>query len=197
MSVLSDSEIRKLCLCENPMLDPFSEGEYKDGEISYGLSSGGYDIRLSGLVWIYKNTSGLAVNPKKFRDEEYRRKMFDEFHFPPGGEITIPSQGYVLAESLEHFRIPRHLIARCVGKSTFARCGITINVTPLEPEWQGRLVIEIANDNPAPAVVFSHEGIAQIQFELIHGNVEKSYADKNAGRAGKYQNQSGITTARV
>jgi dCTP deaminase len=197
MSVLSDSEIRKLCL-EHGMITPFSEGVYQDDIISFGLSSAGYDIRLGNKYKVFKNTSCVAVDPKRFKkDAYYASRVFDEFEDYPHDPITIPPHGYILGVSCESFKIPRNIVGTCIGKSTFCRCGIIVNVSPLEPQWEGQLVIEISNSNPCPAIVYANEGIAQLQFHLIHGEVEKGYTDKYAGREAKYQNQQGITLAKV
>jgi dCTP deaminase len=193
--LLSDSEIRKLCFVGEPMIEPFSEPTSGKGRISYGLTSAGYDLRLSPKgILVFKNSYGEVIDPKLFKEEAYRNRVFDELpEFPLGFAITIPAHGYVLGSSLEYLRIPRHLKGRCVGKSTLARSGIIINTTPLEPLWRGYLTIEIGNINPCPARVYVGEGIAQLEFELIEGKVETSYADKN----GQYQNQMSTTPARV
>lgn len=198
MSVLSDSEIRKLCQDPDPMITPFSEGIYREGVISYGLSSSGYDVRLGGKIKVFKNTCCVPVNPKRFKtDKAYENMIFDEFTYNTGEEIVIPPHGYILGVTCETFNLPVSVVGIATGKSTYARCGIAVNVTPLEPGWRGQLVVEIANHNPSPAVVFAYEGIAQIVFHLIHGVVEKGYADKYAGGQAKYQDQTGITLARV
>ncbi len=178
---------------DKPMIDPFSEAVSGNGIISYGLSSCGYDLRMGQEVLIFKNTSGEAVNPKKFKDHDYRDRMFDVITRSQGEPVTIPAHGYILASSFEYLRIPRFLAARCIGKSTYARSGIIVNCTPLEPEWEGHLTIEISNSSPCPAIVYCLEGIAQLQFELLDKDPEVSYADKS----GQYQAQVGVTPPKV
>ena len=204
--LLADTEIRKRCRAiaysEKPMIDPFVEGVQSNDIISYGLTSAGYDLRMGLEVLIFKNSFGEAIDPKRFKDQTYLDRMFDKLtykHMPPdvlNGErlsITIPAHGYILATSYEYLRIPRYLKARCVGKSTYARCGLIVNTTPLEPEWEGNLTIEISNSAPCPSTIYIMEGIAQLEFEQIYGNVETSYKDKK----GKYDQQIGVTPARV
>ena len=178
---------------DKPMIEPFSEAVSGNGIISYGLSSCGYDLRMGQEVLIFKNTSGEAVDPKKFKDKDYQHRMFDKIIRSQGEPITIPAHGYILAESFEYLRIPRHLAGRCIGKSTYARSGIIVNCTPLEPQWEGHLTIEISNSCPCPAIVYCLEGIAQLQFELLNSGVKVSYADKS----GQYQAQVGVTPPRV
>lgn len=199
MAVLSDRRIRELCVgltvpTAGPMIDPFTEGVEGDGIISYGLTSAGYDIRLGFDFLVYKNSLGEVINPKRMKDEEYVNRVFDRFHADRvGQEIIIPAGGYILGGTLERFVIPRNLKGRCVGKSTLARAGVIINVTPLEPEWEGFLTVEISNSSPCPAVVFAGEGVAQLEFEPIVGDVLLSYKDKK----GKYQGQSPVTLSIV
>jgi dCTP deaminase len=201
--LLTDSDIRRLCnnpnewhTLDGPMVDPFSEAVSGGGVIGYGLSSCGYDIRLGNEVWYLKST-GEAINPKKMKDPDYLNKVMDKRTFLDGEAVIVPANGYVLGVSKERFNIPNHIAGRCVGKSTLARCAVHINVTPLEPGWRGQLTIEIGNAGPAPVVVFAGEGIAQIQFEQLTARPEKTYADKCNGAAGKYQDQSGVTLAKV
>lgn len=206
--LLNDEEIRKRCTDRSaeyipavppravssfPMIDPFSEAVSGNGIISYGLTSAGYDIRLGPEVWVFKNTSGDLINPKLFGDEEYRKKMFDVIIFPDNHPVIIPAHSYILARSLEYFRIPREIKARCVGKSTLARSGVLINTTPLEPEWEGFLTIEIGNITPCPLVIFTAEGIAQVEFETLVYQPKISYKDKQ----GVYQSQIGVTPSQV
>jgi dCTP deaminase len=174
------------------MLFPFSEGVQSGGVISYGLSHAGYDLRLGKELWVFKNSYNEIVNPKKFKDEEYRRRVFDivtpnqvEYPYLPLGAFVIPGHSYALGASFEHIHIPKHIKGRCVGKSTLARCGILINTTPLEPNWKGHLTIEISNISPCPAIVFAMEGIAQLEFELLSSLPEIDYEAKG----GKYQSQ--------
>lgn len=198
MSLLTDSDIRRYCespvYCAEwgPMIDPFCEAVSGNGVIGYGLSSCGYDIRLGNEVW-YLKSSGETINPKKFKDPEYRDRVMDRRYFEDGAEVTIPANGYILGVSKEYFRIPRTVAGRCEGKSTYARCAVQINITKLEPEWEGYLTIEIANGGPSPIIVFAGEGICQISFETLSGRPEKTYKDKG----GKYQKQVGVTPAIV
>lgn len=195
--VLTDQEIRLLCLPGaggwGPMIEPFTEAVSGGGVIGYGLSSAGYDIRLSNEVWCLKGSFGEIIDPKKFKDPLYRARVMDHRQYADGEMVIVPANGYVLGTSREYFRIPNDIVARCVGKSTLARCAVTINVTPLEPEWEGQLTIEIGNAGPAPVAIFAGEGIAQIQFERLTGRPERTYKDKD----GKYQRQMGVTPAKV
>lgn len=176
-----------------PMIEPFSEMVSGGGVIGYGLTSAGYDLRLAGEWLIFKNTRGRIVDPKMFGDPDYRSAMFDEGRGEPGDPVLIPPNGYVLGRSLEYLRIPRQVKGHCLGKSTLARSGILINTTPLEPEWEGHLTIEISNVTPSVATVFVGEGIAQLEFHLLSDQPEVSYRD----RGGKYQGQVGVTPAVV
>lgn len=204
--ILNDRTIRRHCTVPayyephgGPMVEPFVEfWPYNDtplplGTISYGLTAGGYDIRLGGEVMVYKNTSGEVVNPKRFKDPDYVKRLFDLHHVKDGQEIIIPPGGYILGESVEYFRIPKHLIGQCLGKSTYARCAVTVNVTPLEPGWHGKLTVEVSNDGPCGVTVFAGEGIAQILFHVLSDAPEVTYADKR----GKYQGQTGVTPPKV
>jgi dCTP deaminase len=180
----SDKWIRKMC-AERKMIDPFVERVEGAGCISYGLSSYGYDIRLADEYKIFTNVYGAIVDPKAFNP-----KSFVDYKGP---HCVIPPNSFALARSVEHFDIPRNVLAICLGKSTFARCGIIVNVTPLEPGWRGYLTIEISNTTPLPAKVYSNEGIAQLLFLEGDEACELSYAD----RKGKYQEQVGIVPPRV
>lgn len=196
--LLVDSDIRKLSLCESyhggrPMIEPFSEAVSGDGVISYGLTHAGYDVRLAEEVLVFNNAYGQTVDPKKFKGPDYREKLFTEIILSPHQAVVIPAHGYILGRSHEYLRLPSHLAARCVGKSTYARCGIIVNTTPLEPGWKGHLTLEISNSSPCPAVVYVMEGIAQIQFEKLTSVPDVTYADKK----GKYMHQTGVTPARV
>ncbi len=202
---LSDPELVRLrnAKCDGlslakVMIEPFSEAVSGNGVISYGLSHAGYDLRLGPEVLVFKNTSGETVNPKKFGDDDYRKRMFEEIRYGKEengrwimNNVTLPAHSYVLGRSLEYLRIPNNLKGRCVGKSTLARSGIIINTTPLEPGWEGHLTIEIGNITPCPALVFVGEGIAQLEFETLSGEPQSTYAGK------KYQGQTGVTPARV
>ena len=201
--LLCDKDIRELCLPAHEkivgrqhipqMLDPFSEGVKEGGVISFGLTHAGYDLRLGWEFWAYKNTYGEVVDPKGFRDEEYVKRVLDKMTIEQGQYFYLGSHGYVLGRSLEYIRIPRHIKARCVGKSTLARVGILINTTPLEPGWEGYLTIEIGNTSPSTVRLYPGEGISQLEFETLSSEPETSYADKR----GVYMHQTGVTAARV
>jgi dCTP deaminase len=185
MSIKPDHWIRSMAL-ERGMIEPFVDRQVRDGVVSYGLSSYGYDIRVAGEFLVF--TAGLGdltvVDPKHF-DE---RSMV-----PFQGEVcVVPPNSFALARTVEYFRIPRNILTVCLGKSTYARCGIIVNVTPFEPEWEGYATLEISNTTPLPARIYANEGIAQVLF--FEGEApEQSYADKK----GKYQGQAGITLPRL
>lgn len=182
-----DTQIRRLAL-ENGMIEPFIEGVQGNDVISMGLTSAGYDLRLGYQVKIFKNTFGRTVDPKAIkRDPKTMQQMFDEKVGLKDGEQIIlpPAPSYMLAYSLEYIRMPRHLKGRCVGKSTWARCGVLINTTPIEPSWEGHLTIEIGNLSPCPVILFAGEGIAQVEFETLSGLCEIDYKAKG----GKYDKQ--------
>lgn len=184
MSIKPDSWIRRMAR-EHRMIDPFVENQVRGGVISYGLSSYGYDIRVANEYRIFSAATGqLSVVDPKSIDE---RAMV-----PYEGDVCIiPPNSFALARTMEYFRIPRNVLTICLGKSTYARCGIIVNVTPFEPEWEGYVTIEISNTTPLPAKIYSNEGIAQVLF--FEGDPpDVSYAD----RKGKYQGQSGITLPR-
>jgi len=167
------------------MISPFVNGQVKDGVISYGLSSYGYDIRVSDEFKIFTNVHSAVVDPKHFNS-----KSFIDYK----GEIcVIPPNSFVLAQTVEYFKIPRNVLTICVGKSTYARCGLIVNVTPFEPEWEGYVTLEISNTTPLPARVYANEGIAQVLFFESDEICEISYAD----RKGKYQNQQSIMLPRI
>lgn len=192
--LLIDDEIRELCEAtahfkQKPLLSPFCEPESGFGVISYGVTHAGYDIRLAKDILAFKNTSGEVVDPKKFKDPEYQARMFDKFVIEDS--FIIPAHGYILGKSFEYFNLPNDISGTCVGKSTYARTGIIVNVTPLEPGWEGYLTIEIANTNPAPARVYVMEGIAQIRFERLPKVPSHTYKGK------KYDRQIEVTPARV
>jgi dCTP deaminase len=175
------------------MIEPFVEKQVSKGVISYGLSSYGYDIRIADEFKIFTN-----VNPRLIASGEtivVDPKNFDRGSFVDHkGEICIiPPNSFALGRSIEYFKIPRAVLALCIGKSTYARCGIIVNITPLEPEWEGQLVIEISNTTTLPAKIYANEGIAQMIFLEASEVCETSYADKK----GKYQNQTGIVTSKV
>lgn len=185
LSIKPDHWIRRMAL-EHGMIDPFVERQVREGVVSYGLSSYGYDIRVADEYRIFTASTGQlsVVDPKQI-DE---RMMI-----PYQGEICIiPPNSFALARTIEYFRIPRDVLTICLGKSTYARCGIIVNVTPFEPEWEGFVTIEISNTTPLPAKIYSNEGIAQVLF--FQGEApEISYAD----RKGKYQAQTGITLPKL
>jgi dCTP deaminase len=179
MSIRSDKWIRKMAL-EHKMIEPFVEGQIHDGVISYGLSSYGYDIRVDNEFKIFTNVFSAIVDPKAFDP----KSMIDF----TGDMCIIPPNSFALAKTVEYFRIPRDTLTICVGKSTYARCGIIVNVTPFEPEWEGYVTLEISNTTPLPAKIYANEGIAQVLFFEGDQICETSYAD----RKGKYQKQQGI-----
>lgn len=177
-----------------PLVNPFVEPFQGNNVISYGLTSAGYDLRLDNEeVLISKNTFCEAIDPKRFKEPGYCEKVFDKRTFAPHAQIVIPPNGYILGRSYEYLFIPYFLKGRCVGKSTYARANIIVNVTPLEPEWEGHLTIEISNPTQSHVVVHALEGIAQLEYELLIDRPETTYKDKN----GKYQNQTGVTPSRV
>jgi dCTP deaminase len=170
---------------EHAMIEPFADDQVRDGVISYGVSSYGYDMRVAREFKIFTNALSAIVDPKAFDP-----KSFVEFE---GDVCVIPPNSFALARSVEYFRIPRDVITICVGKSTYARCGIITNVTPFEPEWEGYVTLEISNTTPLPARIYANEGIAQVLFLGGEEPPEKSYADKK----GKYQKQIGVTLPRL
>ena len=188
MAILCDTQIR-----ERVAIEPFEENAKRPGTVSYGVSSYGYDVRVGTRFKVFTNaTSGgvAIVDPKNFTSDLFitidtRQTGLDH--------ILIPPKSFALAETVESFAIPRNMLAICVGKSTYARCGIIVNVTPLEPEWRGRVTIEISNTTPLPAKIYANEGIAQMIFFEADQTCAVSYADKR----GKYQDQTGLTLPRV
>ena len=186
MSIKSDRWIRRMAR-EHGMIDPFVDGQVREGAISYGVSSYGYDMRVAPEFRIFTNVLSAIVDPKHFD-----ARSFVEFD----GEVCIvPPNSFALARSVEYFRIPRNTLTICVGKSTYARCGIITNVTPFEPEWEGYVTLEISNTTPLPAKIYANEGICQVLFfEADADDVcETSYADKK----GKYQKQTGVTLPKL
>lgn len=179
-----DSWIRKMCL-EHKMIDPFVDRQDGEGKISYGLSSYGYDIRVADEYKIFTNVYGAVIDPKAFDP-----KAFVDHKGPV---CVVPPNSFALARTVERFKIPRGVLAVCLGKSTYARCGMIVNVTPLEPTWEGYLTLEISNTTPLPAKVYSGEGIAQLLFFEGTEVCEVAYAD----RGGKYQNQVGVVPPRI
>jgi dCTP deaminase len=194
VSVLSDREIRKRCQGDKPMLNPLLNGDQRRGVISYGLSSAGYDLRLGGEILRYNSACGDVIDPKMFRrDTEFAERVYIHEHYLEGSRVVIPSGGYILGRAIERFCMPRDLVGIVFTKSTYARIGILPATTVIEPGWEGDLTFEISNNNPGPAVVYVGEGIAQVMFFLISGEVDRDYAD----RLGAYQGQVGVTPPRV
>ena len=184
MSVKSDKWIRRMAK-EHGMIEPFSEKQVADGLISYGLSSYGYDIRIADEFKIFTNIHSATVDPKNFDARSFIDVKADV--------CIIPPNSFALARTVEYFKIPRDVITVCVGKSTYARCGIIVNVTPFEPEWEGIVTLEVSNTTPLPAKIYAGEGIAQVLFFEGDEPCETSYAD----RKGKYQSQKGLTLPRM
>lgn len=184
MGVKADSWIRRMAQ-EKGMIEPFVDGQVRENVISYGLSSYGYDIRVSNEFKIFTNVHSAIVDPKNFNP--------DSFIDYTGDICVIPPNSFVLAQTVEYFRIPRDVITVCLGKSTYARCGLIVNVTPFEPEWEGYVTLEISNTTPLPARVYANEGIAQVLFFHADEICETSYAD----RKGKYQKQQSIVLPRI
>ncbi len=184
MGLKPDHWIKKMAL-EHKMIEPFVEGQVRNGVISYGVSSYGYDIRVADEYKIFTNVFSAIVDPKDFDP----RSMVDF----KGNVCIIPPNSFVLTRTVEYFRIPRSVLTVCLGKSTYARCGLIVNVTPLEPEWTGHITLEISNTTPLPAKVYSNEGIAQLLFFEADAECEISYADKK----GKYQAQQGVVLPRL
>jgi dCTP deaminase len=182
--LLVDWEIREYVKKYN-MLDPFEEHLKRNGVISYGLSSMGYDIRVTDEFKVFTNLKQAVVDPKEFSPDS-----FVDFR---GAVCIVPPNSFALARSVEYFRMPPTVLGLCLGKSSYARCGIVVNITPLEPGWEGHLTIEISNTTPLPARIYSFEGIAQVLFFEAGSLPEVSYAD----RKGKYQGQRGITLPKV
>jgi dCTP deaminase len=184
MAIKSDRWIRKMAL-EHDMINPFNDRQVRDGVISYGVSSYGYDLRVADEFKIFTNVNSAIVDPKNFD----QRSFIDV----KGPSVLIPPNSFALARSVEYFKIPRDILTICVGKSTYARCGIIVNVTPFEPEWEGFVTLEISNSTPLPAKIYSNEGLCQILFFQGDELPEISYKDK----AGKYQKQAGIVLPKL
>jgi dCTP deaminase len=184
MGLKPDHWIRKMAM-EKRMVEPFTESQIRDGVISYGVSSYGYDIRVADEFKIFTNVDSGIVDPKHFDT----RSLVDY----KGDVCIIPSNSFALARTVEYFRIPREVLTICLGKSTYARCGIIVNVTPFEPEWEGYVTLEISNTTPLPAKIYANEGIAQVLFFTADEQCEISYADKK----GKYQAQQTIILPKI
>jgi len=170
---------------EHGMIEPFEDRQVRQGVVSYGLSSYGYDIRVADEFKVFTNINSTVVDPKNFDERSFVDVRADV--------CIIPPNSFALAKTIEYFRIPRNVLTVCVGKSTYARCGLIVNVTPFEPEWEGYVTLEISNTTPLPAKVYANEGISQVLFFESDEDCEVSYKDK----AGKYQKQQGLTLPRL
>ena len=184
MGLKPDHWIKKMAL-EQRMIEPFVDAQVRAGVISYGVSSYGYDIRVANEYKIFTNVFSTIVDPKHFD----QKSMVDY----KGDDCVIPPNSFVLARTVEYFRIPRQVLTVCLGKSSYARCGLIVNVTPFEPEWEGFVTLEISNTTPLPAKVYANEGLCQILFFQSDEVCETSYAD----RKGKYQAQKGIVLPKI
>ncbi len=184
MSLKSDRWIRQMAQ-QHDMINPFSEKQVREGVISYGLSSYGYDLRVADEFKVFTNVNSTVVDPKRFDEKSFVTVRSDC--------AMIPPNSFALARSVEYFKIPRDVLTICVGKSTYARCGIIVNVTPFEPEWEGFVTLEISNTTPLPARIYANEGLCQILFFQSDEQCETSYAD----RKGKYQAQKGIVLPKL
>ncbi len=184
MGLKSDQWIKKMAT-EQGMIEPFVDSQIRAGVVSYGVSSYGYDVRVTREFKIFTNVFSAVVDPKNFSPQS----MIDF----EGDVCIIPPNSFALARTVEYFRIPRKVLTICLGKSTYARCGIIVNVTPFEPEWEGYVTLEISNTTPLPARIYANEGIAQVLFFEADEECEVSYADKK----GKYQNQQSILLPRL
>lgn len=184
MSIQPDSWIKRM-VKKHRMIAPFEKRLVKKGKVSYGLSSYGYDLRATNEFKIFTNVRSVIVDPKSFDEKSFVDHK--------GKECIIPPNSFALTRSVEYFRIPKNVFGLCIGKSTYARCGIIVNVTPLQPEWEGHLVIEISNTTPLPAKVYANEGIAAVIFFQAEEAPEKTYKDLS----GIYSKQKGIALPKV
>ena len=184
MSIKSDTWIRRMAL-EHRMIEPFVDEQVRSGVISYGVSSYGYDVRVGDDFKVFTNVFNTVVDPKNFDPKSFVDIKADV--------CIIPPNSFALASTIEYFRVPRDILTICLGKSTYARCGIIVNVTPFEPEWEGHVTIEISNTTPLPAKIYANEGIAQVLFFESDGPCAQSYKDKK----GKYQGQRGVTLPKL
>jgi len=184
MSIRSDRWITRMAK-EHRLIEPFEEGQVRKGVVSYGVSSYGYDTRVSDEFKIFTNVNSSIVDPKDFDPASFVDVKTDV--------CIVPPNSFALAHTVEYFRMPRNVLAICLGKSTYARCGIIVNVTPFEPGWEGYVTIEISNTTPLPAKIYANEGIAQVIFFEADEECTVSYAD----RSGKYQKQTGVTLPRI
>jgi dCTP deaminase len=184
MSIKPDTWITRMAR-EHKMIEPFVDDQVRQGVISYGVSSYGYDVRVGNEFKVFTNVFNTVVDPKNFDPKSFVDIVADE--------CVIPPNSFALASTIEYFRIPRDVLTICLGKSTYARCGIIVNVTPFEPEWEGHVTIEISNTTPLPAKIYANEGIAQVLFFQSDEPCARSYKDKK----GKYQSQRGVTLPRL
>ena len=184
MTILSDKWIKEMAKT-NDMISPFENNQVRDNKISYGLSSFGYDARVSNEFKIFTNINSEIVDPKNFKQNNFISKK--------GDECIIPPNSFVLSSTVEYFRIPNDVMVICLGKSTYARCGIIVNVTPLEPSWEGNVTLEFSNSTPLPAKIYANEGAAQFIFLKGNEKPDITYADRN----GKYMKQSGVTLPKI
>jgi dCTP deaminase len=184
MSIKPDRWIRKMSL-EHRMIEPFVDEQVRAGVVSFGLSSYGYDIRVADEFKVFTNINTTVIDPKNFDPRSFVDIKSDV--------CIVPPNSFALARTIEYFRIPRDVLTVCLGKSTYARCGIIVNVTPFEPEWEGFVTLEISNTTPLPAKIYANEGIAQVLFFQSDEPCERSYADKK----GKYQQQHGVTLPKI
>ena len=184
MSVLSDKWIKKMAT-ESQMISPFEDKQIRGDKISFGLSSFGYDARVSNEFKIFTNVNSEIVDPKNFKPSNFITKS--------ALECIIPPNSFVLASTIEYFKIPNDILVICLGKSTYARCGIIVNVTPLEPGWEGHVTLEFSNTTPLPAKIYANEGVAQFIFLKGNEKPEVTYSD----RKGKYMGQTGVTLPKV
>lgn len=184
MSIMADTWIRERAL-EDGMIEPFEDGQRRNGTISYGLSSYGYDARAADEFKIFTNVDNAIVDPKNFSGDSFVDRQTDC--------CIIPPNSFALARTVEYFRVPKDVLVICLGKSTYARCGIIVNVTPLEPGWEGHVTLEFSNTTPLPAKVYANEGACQFLFLQGNEPCETSYAD----RAGKYMGQQGVTLPKL
>jgi dCTP deaminase len=184
MAIKSDRWIRRMAL-EHGMIEPFVDDQVRDGVVSFGLSSYGYDIRVADEFKVFTNINSTVIDPKHFDPRSFVDIQSDV--------CIVPPNSFALARTIEYFRIPRDVLTVCLGKSTYARCGIIVNVTPFEPEWEGFVTLEISNTTPLPARIYANEGIAQVLFFQSDEPCERSYADKK----GKYLRQQGVTLPKI
>ena len=184
MAIMSDKWIKRM-VKEKQMIKPFEKNQIRKEGISYGVSSYGYDARVSNHFKIFTNVDSAVVDPKNFSNQSFVDRKTDV--------CVIPPNSFVLASTVEYFKIPRDILVICLGKSTYARCGIIVNVTPLEPEWEGHVTLEFSNTTPLPAKIYANEGVAQFIFLKGNETPEVTYSDRN----GKYMKQKGVTLPKI